>query len=432
MKKKFIYTITVGLLLIAYSCENYDGLVPAEFEKILSIKDVGEHNLTLYNTGEDGEYTMTILKGGYASNISALAELSVMSEAELAAYSTTIGKAYSLLPSSMYEITDPTVSFKAEEQYQIKTISFKTSAIHELLEEDASNYVLPVMLWSREDSINAEKNLVLLKPTVVVPVVSYEVNNATIAVEGNSVTYEFRLTLPFTSLWDFECTVEVDPNSIPSGYSMIPSELYTIADEGKVIFKTGRNRSEPLTITIRNADYFGSSYVIPLKVASVTMQGFETPASSFMLYGAFNKIPLTVDMLSTNAQEPSEGPIENLIDNNAATFFHTAWSYAINDPHHLQIKLNKAISQCQFVYQNRNNANGKPQEARILVSSNGVDWRELAHITSGMPTEASSIYTSEEYIADQPFSYFRFEVLKTNSGSAPTFFNMAEFTLFGK
>ncbi len=87
---------------------------------------------------------------------------------------------------------------------------------------------------------------------------------------------------------------------------------------------------------------------------------------------------------------------------------------------------------CRFDYQNRNNANGKPTDVKIMVSANGTDWTELSQINSGLPTDAGSKYSSIEYKASQPFKYFRFVVYKTNSGAAPTFFNMAEFSLYGK
>ncbi|MDE5611614.1 MAG: fibronectin type III domain-containing protein, partial [Odoribacter sp.] len=43
-------------------------------------------------------------------------------------------------------------------------------------------------------------------------------------------------------------------------------------------------------------------------------------------FGSSTQIVLTAADLSTNAQEPSEGPIANLLDGNTKTFFHTAWS----------------------------------------------------------------------------------------------------------
>ena len=38
------------------------------------------------------------------------------------------------------------------------------------------------------------------------------------------------------------------------------------------------------------------------------------------------EVKLSVNQLSTNAQEPSEGPIANLVNGNTNDFFHTRWS----------------------------------------------------------------------------------------------------------
>lgn len=432
MNKKILYIALLGLLMLGFSCETYEDLIPEEYNKILALKTVGEQNITLYETGENGTYEFTILKGGNNTNASAQAEIKVMNEMELDIYSQEVGKAYNLLPSSMYEIENASLNFSSDETYMIRNIILKTNDLSGLLQDGDLNYVLPVMLVSNTDSVNSEKDLLLLKPKVVVPVVSYFVDNATLNVQGDETIYEFHLELPFESLWDFEATIEVDESAVPGGYSLISSDQYSIENNGTVVFKKGDKMSEPLKITVKNTDLFGSGYVLPIKVSDITISGFKTPESNFMLYAAYNSVPLTVDMLSSNAQEPNEGPIANLIDDNPATFFHSAWSFAIADPHHFQIDLKDAISMCRFDYQNRNNSNGKPTEVKIMVSSNGTDWTELAHIDSGLPTGAGSKYSSVEYNASQPFKHFRFVVYKTNSGVAPTFFNMAEFSLYGK
>ena len=418
--------------MLGFSCETYEDLIPEKYNKILALKTVGEQNITLYETGEDGTYGFTILKGGNNTNASAQAEIKVMNEMELEIYSQEVGKKYNLLPSSMYEIENSSLNFSSDEAFMRRNITFKTNDISALLQDGTLDYVLPIMLVSNTDSVNSEKDLLMLKPQVVVPVVSYFINNATLNVQGSETIYEFHLELPFESLWDFEATIDVEESAVPGGYSLISSDQYSIENNGKVIFKKGNKISEPLKITIKNADLFGSGYVLPIKVTDVTMSGFKTPDTNFMLYAAYNKVPLSVDMLSSNAQEPNEGPIANLIDDNPATYFHSAWSFTIADPHHIQINLKNAITMCRFDYQNRNNSNGKSTEVKIMVSGNGTDWKELAHINSGLPTVAGSKYSSVEYNASQPFKYFRFVVYKTNSGAAPTFFNMAEFSLYGK
>ena len=52
------------------------------------------------------------------------------------------------------------------------------------------------------------------------------------------------------------------------------------------------------------------------------------PAPSATHFGKTHEIPLTPDQLYTEMQEPSEGPIANLVQNldNAGNFFHSRWS----------------------------------------------------------------------------------------------------------
>lgn len=432
MNNKLIYIFLLGIIVMFGSCENYDDIIPSYYDKILSLKEVGEKNLTLYETGEDGFYTLTVMKGGNNPNATANVQLRVMNEVELEVHSQLIGKSYTLLPSSMYDIAEPNINFSSEEKYSSRNIVFKTTLINELLDESTDNFVLPVVLYSENDSINAEKDLLILKPNVVTPVVSYVANSATLSISGAQSTYEFKMELPFESLWDFTCTIEVDKDGLPSGIELVPASDVTIENDGILTFKKGSRQSEPLKITIKNADFFGSNYSLPLKVADITMAGFELPNSSFLLYAAYNKIALGKEMLLTNAQESTEGPLENLVDNNPASYFHSSWSKAIPEAHYFQISLKEPISKFQFAYQNRNNANGKPQDVTIFVSNDGVTWKDVQNINTGLPVDPASSYTSSVINSDSSLRYFRFTVNKTNGGSAPIFFSLAEFVLYGK
>lgn len=142
------------------------------------------------------------------------------------------------------------------------------------------------------------------------------------------------------------------------------------------------------------------------------------------------EIQFRADMFSSNAQEPNEGPIGNLLDNNPGSYFHSAWSYSISDPHYFQVDLDESLNGCLFWYQNRNNGNGKPVNVSIMVSADGETWNEMARITSGLPTGSSSTYESVYLESQEPFKHFRFVVNATNDGAAPTFFNMAEFKMY--
>lgn len=95
--------------------------------------------------------------------------------------------------------------------------------------------------------------------------------------------------------------------------------------------------------------------------------------------------PATVDglvtkasQLSTNAQEPSEGPIANLVDGDLKTFFHTSWSVSLPDvPYHcLNADLEKAVGAITLKYAKRYNTttNGLPYKVRIFASNDSVNW----------------------------------------------------------
>lgn len=172
-----------------------------------------------------------------------------------------------------------------------------------------------------------------------------------------------------------------------------------------------------------------------LRYSTIVLQSSQNYAytASFVVVQKaleFEMLPLTAEMLSSNAQEPKEGPIKNLLDGDSGSFFHSAWSFSIDEAHNIQVALNEPINNFKFWYKNRNNSNGKPIDVTLTVSLDGETWTEVGHITSGLPTGSGSEYESELFLVPDTFKYLRFTVNKTNSGTAPTFFNMAEFKMY--
>ena len=81
--------------------------------------------------------------------------------------------------------------------------------------------------------------------------------------------------------------------------------------------------------------------------------------SEFYVYdGDGNPLTLTVDNYATNAQEPSEGPLENICDGNTAVanYFHTRWSAggAATGNHYLEVTLPSPMYSLSFGYITRN------------------------------------------------------------------------------
>lgn len=143
------------------------------------------------------------------------------------------------------------------------------------------------------------------------------------------------------------------------------------------------------------------------------------------------KIKLKPENLSSNAQEPSEGPISNLLDGNGNTFFHTQWSGGNARPplpHYMDIKLDEPLTDFRFYYLNRNGSEAAPEHVDIFVSNDGEQWNKLTKITGGLPSGSRGEYTSEILHSETPFTYLRWSV--TQVYGMKGYWNMAEFSLY--
>ena len=163
--------------------------------------------------------------------------------------------------------------------------------------------------------------------------------------------------------------------------------------------------------------------------ATLSVTGRSGPAPA--AFGQAEKMDLQVGDLSTNAQEPSEGPIGNLLDGDTGTFFHTAWSVDVPAPHWLQIHLPKAVDNTgffRFRYSPRNNTNNKPTKFDLKGSTDGNTWTLIKTFTKdadGLPVSQTDAYTSPNIRPTFEVNHIRIEVTETNNGTV--FFTMSEF-----
>ncbi len=140
------------------------------------------------------------------------------------------------------------------------------------------------------------------------------------------------------------------------------------------------------------------------------------------------EVELTEEMLSTDSQEESEGPIKNLIDGDPNTFFHSDWHGQKPGPHSFQINLGEGheVEGFSFFYKNRaTNPNGGFKKLTIQGSNDGTNWTDIIIIDKGLPTDKGAEYTSEPIMANGKYSMFKF--VCTESYSGKDWFHMAEF-----
>lgn len=142
------------------------------------------------------------------------------------------------------------------------------------------------------------------------------------------------------------------------------------------------------------------------------------------------EVILSGDQLSTDCQEPTEGPVSNLVNNNYNDFFHARWSSPqVPMPHYVQIDFKEEHQNFTIEWWDRivGNPDGFPTKVEILVSNDGSTW-DLVDTLEGIPASSGAHVTTDVYMWDAPFRYLRLNVLEATRGS--NYFHMAELKFY--
>ncbi len=142
--------------------------------------------------------------------------------------------------------------------------------------------------------------------------------------------------------------------------------------------------------------------------------------------------------LSTNAQEPTEGPIGNLIDNDFSTFFHSTWSENnISQEHHyLQIDLAEPLDAIVLKYSKRAGtgfmADGSPAKVRLFATNNpDGEWSEMGtHRLNYTYAIDNTTVGYKAIVLDNSYRHIRLQVEETISNKTDKrnlYFNLSEF-----
>lgn len=204
----------VALLAAATSCDKYD-IYPEQYGKVLMIKDAGEKNVTIYATEETAPYYVSVMKNGHTPEDPAQATLKILDETEFGAYKEKYYgrkdfEGLQILKEEYYYLADiDTVktednlvghTFQTEDdRYFGALVVFNAQAISDWrldletrakttnkneterqLALDTLNkytFVVPVGLFSSNDSVNTDNQYLMLTPVVENPVIGVSVSN---------------------------------------------------------------------------------------------------------------------------------------------------------------------------------------------------------------------------------------------------------------
>lgn len=105
------------------------------------------------------------------------------------------------------------------------------------------------------------------------------------------------------------------------------------------------------------------------------------------------EVSLNAENFVTNAQESTEGSLENICDKKTSTFFHSTWSADTYEDHFIQIELPEEMSQLKLSFDSRN-GNNVPT---LVVLSNVTTANEQAELKAQIDAAAETQKLYETY-----------------------------------
>lgn len=445
MKNLYIASAMIALMLAGASCSNDYDIYPTEYDKVLMIKDAGASEITVYSTDTKASFKMTILKGGVTAGSTAKATLRVMSDTEFSDYLAESGRPYTLLPANCFSFSPDSktssleVEFGTDETYKIVDVYIESAAFGEYMETyDGSLYqpALPVILESNDASINTESSETFILPTYVEPSIALE-ESGLVELTRTGNTMSFDVTLPIENQWDINFTIALDPAYV-AAYNEANETEYTVADASAILnlkdSYTMPKGQSTMTVSF-DIDPKKLTYtdVIPIKLVSCDVPGIEVDeATSKLMAPVKRRITISEGMLSTNALEPSEGSLANLLDGDPTTFFHSCWSVSVDGKHWLEVSLPEAYTTVQIEYWNRiSGSTNTPAWFNLYTGTNDDNltlFKAYAWDTDGLNGGSGEVNVLAPIYFETPQSVFRIENTQSWNGNA--FFVMTELRMY--
>lgn len=445
MKKIYIGSTLLALMLSGQSCsENYD-IYPEEYAKVVMIKDAGEIPLSVYSTDDKVGHKFVVVKGGHTEE-AATATLRAMTSEEFTTYQAESGKPYAMLPADCYsfsadgQTTSAEIKFAPNETYKEVEVFINADALGTFMETfDGSLYspVVPVILESSDASVNSYGTESFILPTYSEPTLSFA---SQIIAGSRSGEITATVTLPIQNSWDISFEVEVDP-TVVSQCNMLNGTQYEAVDASALTGNTSftmpnGSSSVDIKLNVDFSKFTALNSVLPLRITGISVDGIESNVTTGWIVVTMPRIPITAAMLSTNAQEPSEGPIANLLDGNVETFFHSLWSSTINEKHYIQVTLPETYSKVWIRYCNRhNNANNSLLYFYLYTGTSNDNlefYKMYGWDTDGLKYGKAEWSTVSAELST-PQSVFRIEEYWTLADQANGihFFSMSELEMYG-
>lgn len=337
--KILLPVIVLSASFLSCSEESVQSLFDDKYNQILYIKDSGSQNITLYLTGQNTSYSFRVCKGGVDANKAAHASIVVRTQEDI---DEEYGEGnYKVLPDSTYKVDANQIDFSADDAGKLVNVQLMNNSISELIQQDATaHWVLPLLLMSNSDSVNAEHNqYTLVIDDVTAPQLCLKKNG--IDTLNHNFNKPLTLTVPMgidgmENQWTVDAAIGVDTQYLED-YNQAHGTNYQLPAEYNVsdtVTLTSNRQEVSVNATISSFGIQTQGYsMLPLYIKGSSSLSVSSKKSHYAalikLVGTqFDRSGWDATVCSQQAQQGSEpdGSAKNVIDGDLSTHWHYKWN----------------------------------------------------------------------------------------------------------
>lgn len=431
MKTKLI--LAAGALILLGACDEskyeLENLVPEQYHKIIYINNSGTKDLTLYNTGEDNTYKLSIYKGGSEPELTADVTIGVLSQETVdSKYSLPEGINYKVIGPECYSFDASRLNFSSEDRFKNVIVSINVPNVEKAMADNPdATCVLPLYLYSETDSINANKNEVFLKITqVLTPTLGFTTTDLTYrpyTIGFTAETPEINFGLDTDNSWDIDCQFEADANYVDeynakngTSFVALPEDSYSF--ENTVTLASGVTTGK-LAVTINGSNLQPIDYMLPVRLTDVSLFSVSPKAVYPLVIRVVGKEfdrsnwTITANTEEKSGEGAGNGVAKCLLDGNIGTFWHSQWQGgSINLPHELVVDVKEVVTFSHIGLMERQHAQYKDVKAgEFFVSSDNKTWISVGKFN------AEQVYENQIFpVTPTQGRYFKIQITESNRG----------------
>ena len=256
--------------------------------------------------------------------------------------------------------------------------------------------------------------------------------------DGTFKLYNFVNNLYLGTPADPTPTVATEANA-PS-FTIIPTAenvVAVVATTGQMVHVANHTNYKLISYySLTDAASLWNVTAIPAIVATHEQIAAATAAKESLPYAIQQAYGLVADASKyfSNYKSNAEGSYEALLDNNEATFFHSAYGDEPGDGsgvHYIQANLGDGNSVDEFYFYMKprsGNGNNRPVNITVAGSNDNIEYTKIADVKTTLDGTMTPYVSAKLGTDGTNYQYIRLTVTSTNTST--TFFTLSELYFF--